>query len=378
LKQHQSINRVAADMGRRVERTEDLMNFTPERIAELVIVITGASTGIGRAAALEFARAGASVVLISRRAQALRRLAEECEKLGAKALAMAADVTDEPAIKEVARQTNATFGRIDVWINNAAVTLFARLEQSPPEAYRRVIETNLFGCVHGSRAVLPYFREQGAGILINVSSGIGKMGSPFVSAYAASKFAIVGFSESLRMELHDAPNIHVCTVLPAAIDTPLFQHGANFTGRAVKPIPPVYSAEKVARALAELARHPQREIIVGASAKAGLIMHGIAPGLTEQVFAKQVERKHFDDRPVPPSEGNLFNPMSYESTSGGWRQARTERRFSAALMLGAVALAASLGLLLARDRRLRVPSFLKTPSWSLLLAAGILQVGPQL
>src|SRR5918994_1602113 len=101
-----------------------------------------------------------------------------------------------------------------------------------------------------------------SGILINISSGIGKMGSPFVSAYAASKFAIVGFSESLRMELRDAPNIHVCTVLPAAIDTPLFQQGANFTGRAVKPIPPVYSAEEVAHALTQVVRHPRRQIVV--------------------------------------------------------------------------------------------------------------------
>jgi short-subunit dehydrogenase len=180
------------------------------------------------------------------------------------------------------------------------------LEEAPLEAYRRVVETDLFGCIHGARAVLPYFREEGSGILINISSGVGKMGSPFVSAYAASKFAIVGFSESLRMELRDAPNIHVCTVLPAAIDTPLFQQGANFTGRAVRPIPPVYSAEKVARALLELVRKPRRETIVGASAKIGVMVHMIAPGLTEQVFAKEVERKHFEDRPAPRTVKAIF------------------------------------------------------------------------
>jgi short-subunit dehydrogenase len=305
------------------------------QIAGSVIVITGASTGIGRASALEFARAGATVVVTSRREEVLRRLAEECEKLGGRALAIAADV------------------RIDVWINNAAVTLFARLEQAPPEAYRRVIETNLFGCIHGARAVLPYFREQGSGTLINISSGVGKIGSPFISAYVASKFAIIGFSESLRMELRDAPDIHVCTVLPAAIDTPLFQHGANFTGRAVKPIPPIYSAETVADALFQLVRHPQREIIVGGSAKLGLTMHAIAPALTEKVFAKQVAQRHFEDRPAPHSEGNLFRSMEYESVDGGWRPVAESRRFSNEALLGAAALGTGLALLIACGSRLR-------------------------
>jgi NAD(P)-dependent dehydrogenase (short-subunit alcohol dehydrogenase family) len=163
-------------------------------VANSVIVITGASTGIGRASALAFARAGANVVVTSRREEVLSTLAESCKNLGGTAMAIAADVTDEPAIHDLARRVVERFGRIDVWINNAAVTLFARFEQTPPEAYRRVIETNLFGYIHGARAVLPYFREQGSGMLINISSGVGKIGSPFISAYVASKFAIIGLS----------------------------------------------------------------------------------------------------------------------------------------------------------------------------------------
>jgi short-subunit dehydrogenase len=290
-------------------------------IANSIAVITGASTGIGRATALKFAQQGATVVVSGRREQVLQRLADHCEKLSGRALAIPADVTDQEAIKSLARRAIDTFDRIDVWVNNAAVTLFARIEEAPYEAYRKVIETNLFGYIHGARAVLPYFRKQGSGTLINVSSVVGKLGSPFVSAYTTSKFGIVGLSESLRMELQDAPDIHVCTVLPASIDTPLFQHAANFMGRAVKPLEPIYSADQVANAIVDLARRPRREIMVGNAGRIQALMHAIVPGLIERIYAKQVEKNHFQDKPAPESPGNLFNPMEeYESVSGGWRK----------------------------------------------------------
>jgi short-subunit dehydrogenase len=317
----------------------------PGRISDAVIVITGASTGIGRAAALEFARLRAAVVVISRREPVLQRLAQQCETSGGRALAIAADVTDPEAMKSVARRTIETFGTIDVWINNAAVTLFGRLEDSPLDAYRKVIETNLFGYVHGARAVLPHFRDQGHGTLINISSVVGKIGQSYTSAYTASKFAIVGLSESLRMELADAPDIHVCTVLPASIDTPLFQHGANFSGRAVKPMEPVYSAGEVARALVAMVRHPRREVIVGTAGKLGLMAHAIAPGVVERVFRQRVDKQHFQERAAPPHKGNLFEPLyQYETVSGGWR-ARRDGHSSAGKLLGAAALALGVGLL---------------------------------
>jgi NAD(P)-dependent dehydrogenase (short-subunit alcohol dehydrogenase family) len=136
----------------------------PREVSDSVIVITGASTGIGRAAALTFARRGATVVVASRRLEVLRTLAKNCENLGGRALPMTVDVTEEEAVQKLARRVVETFGRIDIWINNAAVTVFARFEQTPPEVFRRVIDTNLFGYIHGARAALPYFREQGSGI----------------------------------------------------------------------------------------------------------------------------------------------------------------------------------------------------------------------
>ena len=321
-------------------------------IADSVIVITGASTGIGRAAALELARLRATVVLISRRPAVLQRLAARCEQLGGRALPISADVTDAEAMKAAARSAVDTFGKIDVWINNAAVTLFGRLEDSPYDAYRRVIDTNFFGYVHGARAVLPYFRGQGRGTMINVSSVTGKIAQPYTSAYSASKFAIVGLSESLRMELADAPDIHVCTVLPASIDTPLFQHGANYSGRAVKPMEPVYSAEQVARALVSLVQRPRRELTVGTAGKAGLAIHAVAPGLVERIFPGHVEKTHFQERSAAPSAGNLFEPLhEYESVGGGWRVERPARSRTRLFAVVAATLTLAAGLLLVNARR---------------------------
>jgi short-subunit dehydrogenase len=284
-----------------------------------VVVITGASSGIGRCTALDVARNQGTVVLASRQEKALKELAYECESLGGSALVVPTDVTDEKAVQRLARKAYHRFGRIDCWVNNAAVTLFAKFEEAPADAYRKVIETNLFGYIHGARAVLPYFREQGQGVMINVSSMVGKVGSPYVSAYTTSKFAITGWAESLRMELEDAPGIHVCTVLPASIDTPLFQHAANYSGRAVKPIPPVYTAEMVAQAILGCMVHPQREIFVGKSGAGLAGLRTLAPALAERMMAKQVDQEHFKEQFEEPKQGNVFAPMkSHNSVDGGW------------------------------------------------------------
>lgn len=318
----------------------------PRKIRDAAIVITGASSGIGRASARAFAARGGTVVLAARRGGALEELAAECERLGGRALAVPTDVTDEEAVQALARRAIETFGRIDVWVNNAAVSLFGRFEEVPTEAYRRVIETNYFGYVYGARAVLPYFREQGSGVLINNASVVGTVGQPYASAYVSTKWAIRGLSECLRMELalDDARDIHVCTVLPAAIDTPLYQQAANYTGRAPQPLKPVYDAEIVAEAIVELAEHPRRERFVGAMGRLLTLQHTVAPGLTERMFARQVDAHHFQDVPVAPTEGNLFEPMAEWSTvSGGWKAERGAGRARFAVPALA-ALAGSLAL----------------------------------
>ncbi|CAI8760477.1 Short-subunit dehydrogenase [Methylocaldum szegediense] len=293
------------------------------RIEDTVTVITGASSGIGRAAALAFVRAGGAVVVAARREEALEELALECEAAGGQALAVPVDVTDAQAVEALARRAVETFGRVDFWINNAAVSLFGRFEATPAADFRRVIETNLLGCVHGARAILPRFREQGDGVLVNVSSGVGKMPQPFANAYVISKHGIVALSDCLRQELWDMPDIHVVTVLPPATDTPLFQQAGNYMGRAAEPMWPVYDPETIARAIVSAALAPRREVIVGPNIRAAIVAWRIVPGLFDRLAARVVEAKHFQDRVVPPTSGNLFEPMPESaSVHGGWKRPR--------------------------------------------------------
>ena len=299
----------------------------PKRIAASVAVITGASSGIGRATALRFAREGGTVVLAARRRDALEGLAAECECRGGRALPFVLDVADQAAVEQLARRTHEQFGRIDVWINNAAVTMFARFEDGPIEDYRRVIETNLFGYIYGARAVLPYFRAQRSGVLINIASVVGRVSQPYTSAYVLTKHAVRALGMSLRQELllERATDIHVCTVMPASTDTPLFQHAANYTGRPIRPMPPVYSAEFVADTIARVAEHPVREIIVGRPSRAIVLQQTLAPALNERLMAYMTDRRHFDsERLTAASSGNLFEPSGLAArTSGEWRNRRS-------------------------------------------------------
>lgn len=294
----------------------------PRKIRDSVVVITGASSGIGRATAQAFAEKGASVVLAARRQEALQEVASECRNLGGRALVVPTDVTDEDAVEELACEATQNFGRIDVWVNNAAVSLFGRFEETPSDVYRQVIETNLFGYVHGARAALKRFREQGSGVLINNASVVAKASQPYTSAYVISKFAIRALGESLREELilDGARNIRVSTVLPASIDTPFFRHAANYTGRAVKPLNPKYDAERVAQTIVHMARRPKREIVVGNAGRLLALQRTVSGSLYERAAARLVDRDHFQDRPAAPGPGNVFEPIEeWNGTSGGWK-----------------------------------------------------------
>lgn len=309
------------------------------KLADHVVVVTGASSGIGRATVERLAERGATVVAISRRAAPLEDLAGRYPggqdgKRG-EVIARSVDVTDAAALQRVTEEVVGEYGRIDAWVNNAAVSQYGRFEEVPLDEWRRVVETNLFGYVHGARAVIPYFREQGHGVLVNVGSMLSKVASPLQSAYVVSKHAIAGLSDSLRQELRDAEGIAVCTVLPGPIDTPLFQQAANRTGYHIQAPDPTVDARRVAMSIERSIRHPRREVAVGAATtRPALFGHRLAPGLTERLAGPIAEATHLTDEPAPPTAGNVFEPAKGSGDiSGGWKPATVHQRGRAALVI---------------------------------------------
>jgi NAD(P)-dependent dehydrogenase (short-subunit alcohol dehydrogenase family) len=274
-------------------------------IRDSVIVVTGASSGLGRATAFELARRGAAVVLAARRTEALLAVARRC---GPRASIVETDVTVEDDVRRLAQAALDEHGRIDAWINNAGVTYYAALEEGPMEPHRRVIEANLFGAMHGARAVVPIFRRQHRGVLVNVGSVLSEVGQAFVPSYAISKFGVRGLSEALRVELADERDIHVCTVLPYAIDTPHFQVAANRIGKRPRALPPMQSPEKVARAIADLVERPRRMRHVPRSIVLGLVFHALFPRTAERLLLDALRRWHMSEQPESVGPGNLFEP----------------------------------------------------------------------
>jgi NAD(P)-dependent dehydrogenase (short-subunit alcohol dehydrogenase family) len=240
-------------------------------------------------------------------------------------------VADERAVEELARRAVERFGRIDTWVNNAGVMAYGRFEDVPTEAYRRVIETNLFGQIHDARAALPRFREQGSGVLVNMSSVWGRLTSPHVSAYVTSKFAIRAFSECLRQELAGDKDINVVTILPQSVDTPVFRQAGNYYGRAARAVPPVSSAEVVADRILRCARDPRREVTEGRAGQIIETLHALAPGIYGRTLPYVFERAVFTSEPVELGPGNVFEPSPQGNrVSDGWDRTNTTELRAAA------------------------------------------------
>lgn len=285
-----------------------------------VVVITGASSGIGRASAILFAKNGARVALAARDLAGLEPLAAECRMAGAEAFAFEIDMADEQDVEQLRAGAVRVFGRIDIWVNCAAVLFFGRFENVPAMTFRRIIDNNLMGYVHGAKAALMQFRRQGdRGTLINVTSMLGVVSEPNVSAYVASKFAIRGLTASIRQEMADYPSIHVCTVLPAAIDTPMYQKAGNVFGKRARSILPVYRTDRAAKAILSAARHPRREVKIGEFAFALDLACRLAPGIVERSIGRFGPGLQFTDEPQPPSDGNLHVSKAPHVDQGGWR-----------------------------------------------------------
>ena len=283
------------------------------------VVITGASSGAGRAAAIEFARHGAKLVLAARNMNALDEVEAQCREMGALALAVQTDVTDAEAMKKLAATANEFGGSIDVWINNAGVLAAGEFTETPVTIHDRVIRTNLLGYLYGAYAVLPYLKKQQYGILINNISVGGWIPVPYGVGYSASKFGLRGFSKALSGELAKYKNIHVCDLFPAFLDSPGIQHAANYTGHILKPAPPVYDPQRLARAMVAVAMKPAKAVTVGSAANFLRLAHFIMPGVTRAITAKAVETYLNKAEPVPETSGNLFTTVDYgTSIHGGW------------------------------------------------------------
>lgn len=319
-----------------------------------VVVITGASSGIGRAAAHGFARLGCDLVLAARNLPALDQTVRECRELGARCISHQTDVGEWEEVDRLADAALTHFSRIDVWVNDAAVGLYGRVDEVPIQEFEKVVRTNLMGTVHGCRSAIRQFRRQGSGVLINISSMVGAVGQPLASAYVTTQWAIRGLGEALRGELLDQPGIHVCTVLPPSADTPFFQHAANHVGRQIRPMPPVLPPERVAGVIVGLAGTPRREVFVGLPAKSQNLLHKFAPALAERLMGRMTPRKHFADQPSPVGSGNLFEAQA-DAVHGGWAEIPPSRTGASrtAWVIGAAAIALPLGWVVWRQVQAR-------------------------
>jgi NAD(P)-dependent dehydrogenase (short-subunit alcohol dehydrogenase family) len=283
------------------------------------VVITGASAGVGRATARLFAERGANVGLIARGREGLEGVSREVEGRGASAVPVAADVADPDRVETAAETVEAELGPIDVWVNNAMVTVLAPLDEMDPEEFRRVTETTYLGTVHGTMAALRRMRPRDRGAIVQVGSALAYRGIPLQSAYCGAKHAIEGFSESVRAELlHDGSGVHLTMVQLPALNTPQFDWCRTRLPNRPQPVPPIYQPEVAARAIAWAASHRRRELMVGGPTLKVVLGNKLAAGLGDRYLARTGYDSQQTDEPLTEDrEDNLFEPVDRDVGAHG-------------------------------------------------------------
>jgi NAD(P)-dependent dehydrogenase (short-subunit alcohol dehydrogenase family) len=297
------------------------MKINLKPIGVQVAVVFGASSGIGRLTALEMARQGAKVCVAARSEEGLKSLVEEIEAFSGDAFYVVADAADFEQVKAVAEKTVERYGRLDTWIHSAAAFLFATVELTEPEEYRRVLEVNLLGQIYGAKAALPHLKKYG-GALICISSVEAIRTAPMQSAYGASKHGLNGFLQVLRVELakEKAP-VSVTQILPAAINTPIYEKGRNKMPFKMRPVPPVYHPRIVVDAILYAAENPVRELIAGAAGLGVVYAERISPTMAD--FAAETigfAGQNAGEKDSPEQyRDNLFEPISgYDTVEGNF------------------------------------------------------------
>jgi NAD(P)-dependent dehydrogenase (short-subunit alcohol dehydrogenase family) len=289
-----------------------------------VVVITGASAGVGRATVREFAKHGARIGLIARGLDGLKGAQKEVEELGSKALVFPVDIGNADRVEAAAAQIEADLGEIDIWINNAMASVFSPVKEMTPEEFRRVTEVTYLGCVYGTLAALKRMLPRNRGVIVQIGSALAYRGIPLQAAYCAAKHAIQGFCDSLRCELiHDKSNVRLTMVQLPALNTPQFGWVKSRLPRRAQPVPPIFQPEVAAEAIYSAAHHPRREFYVGAPSVVAIIGNRFAPGVLDRYLGNTAyESQQYNGPEDPDRAHNLWQPVPGDHGAHGAFDAR--------------------------------------------------------
>jgi len=289
-----------------------------------VVVITGASAGVGRATARKFARHGARIALLARGTDGLEAARREVEELGGTAVVIPVDVADAEQVEAATARIEIDLGHIDIWINNAMTSVFSPIKEMTPEEFRRVTEVTYLGCAYGTLAALKRMLPRDRGTIVQVGSALAYRGIPLQAAYCAAKHAIQGFCDSLRCELiHDKSAVRVTMVQMPALNTPQFGWVKSRLARKAQPVPPIFQPEVAAEAIYFAAHNPRREFYVGMPAVKAIVANKIAPGLLDHFLARTgYDSQQYDGKEDPNRPNNLWQPVPGDHGAHGAFDAR--------------------------------------------------------